>query len=224
MNAKLNAKLNTKLNVNSTYVILDTETTGLTKESNVLTVSLIVADKDFKILDTLHILIKYPFYTVFIAALQVNKIDLIQHNKNAVAQKEATNLIKEFLYKYFNNDTNNNKCKLIGHNIIFDLNMLKNNLIIDHDILKEYVDDILDTYTISKKLKKNKILSNNQSLSLNKLCYYFDITRDVELLFLNNNYEINSKLNYELSKTSFHNSYYDAIATLFLYKELSNLM
>ena len=65
----MNAKLNTKLNVNSTYVILDTETTGLTKESNVLTVSLIVADKDFKILDTLHILIKYPFYTVFIAAL-----------------------------------------------------------------------------------------------------------------------------------------------------------
>jgi DNA polymerase III alpha subunit (gram-positive type) len=220
----MNAKLNTKLNVNSTYVILDTETTGLTKESNVLTVSLIVADKDFKILDTLHILIKYPFYTVFIAALQVNKIDLIQHNKNAVTQKEATNLIKEFLYKYFNNDTNNNKCKLIGHNIIFDLNMLKNNLIIGHDILKEYVDDILDTYTISKKLKKNKIFSNNQSLSLNKLCYYFDITRDVELLFLNNNYEINSKLNYELSKTSFHNSYYDSIATLFLYKELSNLM
>ena len=78
-----------------------------------------------------------------------------------------------------NNDINNtiNKYQIIGHNITFDIDMLiSNKLLLLHEINQYFQTDCyLDTYKIARLLKSQKKINKCQSLSLSKLCYYFNI-------------------------------------------------
>jgi DNA polymerase III epsilon subunit-like protein len=180
------------------YLVFDCETTGLVPSCNVLTSYFIILDKELNIIDELDLNIKYPFYVVFPKALEVNKINLIDHDKIAISKNEAINTLHNFLKKY------KTKFNIIGHNIQFDLDMLKyNNILTDIDINNYFETKHLDTYLLAKKLKSQNKINKKQSLSLSKLCYFLDI-------------EINSELN-------FHNAKYDSYLTIELYKKLLEL-
>jgi DNA polymerase III epsilon subunit-like protein len=180
------------------YLVFDCETTGLLPSCNVLTAYFIILDNELNIIDELDLQIKHDFYIIFPKALEINQINILDHDKHGISKLEANNKIINFLKKY---DTN---YKVIGHNIKFDINMLKsNNLINDEDINKYFNEQYLDTYELAKKLKfKNKI-SRFQSLSLNKLCNFLDIECKLDI--------------------NFHNAKYDSYMTIELYKKLCDL-
>lgn len=180
------------------YLVFDCETTGLLPSCNVLTAYFIILDKDFNIIDELDLIIKHDYYIIFPKALEINKINILEHDKQGISKIDANKQIIDFLKKY------NTIYKIIGHNIKFDINMLKSNtLITDNDINNYFDKNILDTYDLAKKLKYNKKISRFQSLSLNKLCNFLDIDCKLD--------------------SNFHNAKYDSYMTIELYKKLCDI-
>ena len=181
------------------YLAFDCETTGLLPKCNVLTCYFAILDEHLNIIDELDIKIKHDYYIVFTKALEINKIDLIQHEKLGISIIEANSQILKFLKKY------ETKYKIIGHNIKFDIDMLLSNKLLSHDNIKQHFDTeyYLDTYKIAQLLKSKKKINKCQSLSLSKLCYSFDIN-------------VNSNEN-------FHNCKYDTQCTIELFKKLIEL-
>lgn len=185
------------------YLAFDCETTGLLPKCNVLTVYFIILDSQLNKLDELDIKIKYDYYLIFTAALTVNKINLIEHDKIAITKSEAIKQILNFLNKY--NTNNEMKYHIIGHNITFDINMLLSNNILTNSDVSKYFDknNYFDTFKIAKLLKSKQKINKCQSLSLSKLCYYFDINLDDD--------------------ENFHNCKYDTESTVQLFKKLIEL-
>jgi DNA polymerase III epsilon subunit-like protein len=181
------------------YLAFDCETTGLLPNCNVLTVYFVILDDKLNILDELDLKIKHDFYVVFTKALEVNHINLLEHDKIAISKIEARSQIIKFFKKY------ENKYQIIGHNIKFDIDMLINNKILMANEINTYFHTgYLDTYKITQLLKSKKKINKCQSLSLSKLCYYFDI-------------------NNESSDNNFHNCKYDTLSTIELFKKLIEL-
>lgn len=177
------------------YLVFDCETTGLLPSCNVLTAYFIILNENFEILHELDLKIKHPYYLIFTKALEINKINLVEHDKTAISIEESYNLIIEFLKRY---DT---KYSIIGHNIQFDINMLKSNKLITEKDIELYFDkDYIDTYNLAQILKIEKKISKYQSLSLSKLCNFLEISIDSEL--------------------DFHDAQYDCYSTIELYKKL----
>ena len=178
------------------YLAFDTETTGLFDNCNVLTAYFIILDKDLNELDSLDLKIKYNFYTIYTKAMEINKIDLIEHDKIALTKEEAINKLELFL----NKNKTHEKFSIMGHNVVFDLKMLKSNGIFTDELIETYIlEDCVDTLILARKLKKEKRISQYQSLSLNKICNYYDISLD--------------------SNDKFHNAEYDIRMTVELYKK-----
>jgi DNA polymerase III epsilon subunit-like protein len=97
-------------------LFIDTETGGLDAEKHsLLTIALavysdgeIIAEKDWAV--------KHKDYIVTIKALEVNKIDLIEHNKIAI---ESNIVVQEIMMFIFNN-FGNERPIIAGHNVEFD--------------------------------------------------------------------------------------------------------
>jgi hypothetical protein len=111
------------------YLPFDTETGGLTDGSSLLTVHFAVCDKDLNIIDELELYTKPNDgqYNVSAQALEVNGINLINHDKRALAYSEAGQQLRNFLWKY----SQNGKIKLvpIGKNVGFDVIKITDNLL-----------------------------------------------------------------------------------------------
>lgn len=181
------------------YISFDCETTGILPNCNILTAYFIILDKNLNKIDELELNIKHKYYIVYINALKINNIDLIKHDNIAISKNDAIIKLKDFLNNY-------TKLKIIGHNIKFDINMLKSNLILSSDDIDNYFDlnNIFDTFKIARLMKSKKKINKCQSLSLSKICYYFDI-------------QINN------TESNFHSAKYDTLCTVELFKKLIEL-
>ena len=148
------------------YLCLDTETTGLNINCQVLTAYFIVLNSDFNEIDCLDLKIKYPRYIVELKAFEINKINLAKHDKIALDFIDAKNVLNTFL-----NKNKTGKYISLGHNVQFDLNKL-----IEFDI-HSYISDTfyLDTMQISYFLKSIGKFPQTQSLSLTHLMDYYNI-------------------------------------------------
>ena len=71
------------------YLAFDCETTGLLPNCNVLTVYFVILDDKLNILDELDLKIKHDFYVVFTKALEVNNINILEHDKIKISKKNA---------------------------------------------------------------------------------------------------------------------------------------
>lgn len=182
------------------YLAFDTETTGLTEDCNVLTVYFVILDNNLKEIASLDLKIKHAFYKVYTKALEINKIDLIEHDKTAISIEDAMTTLYLFLESHYNG-----AYIPLGHNILYDIKMLKLNNILSQELYDIYFSSkYVDTLVISRFLKSCKLIPNKQSLSLSKICYYFDINIDSEL--------------------SAHNSEYDTKMTILLFEKLQNII
>ena len=81
------------------YLALDTEFAGLDVSYSLLTLSFIVADTDFNIVDRLDLKVKpdHRKYVVDPVSMSVNKIDLLKHDEEAISYKAAKTLLYSFL-------------------------------------------------------------------------------------------------------------------------------
>ncbi len=104
-------------------LVIDTETTGFSPRLNkILTVGMLLVDVEkthLRILDESHIFIKHNNYNSTKGAMMVNKINLKQHDLNAIPPRDACVKINSFVDK-------NSICEtpLVGHNLHFDKGFL----------------------------------------------------------------------------------------------------
>lgn len=197
------------------YLAFDCETTGLLSSCNILTAYFVILDNNLNILDELDLKIKHDYYLVFTKALEINNINLLEHDKIAISVIEAKSQLIKFLKKY-DTSHNKNKYQIIGHNIKFDIDMLISNKILNLNEINIYfqTDCYLDTYKIARLLKSQKKINKCQSLSLSKLCYYFNIDTDKSINESNNDND---------DENNFHNCKYDTLCTINLFKKLIEL-
>lgn len=169
------------------YLAFDTETSGIHSDAQVLTAYFIILDSNFNEIDSLDLKIKYPVYSIQLKAFQVNNIDLIKHEQEALISLDAKIKLKNFLLKH-----KKNKYIPLGHNVKFDLDKMKSFGIYDH-VSSTFN---LDTMQIAQFLKSSNKLPFNQSLSLKNLTEYYGIKPSGEL----HNAECDIRLTIDLFK------------------------
>lgn len=177
------------------YLAYDTETTGLSKHCNVLTAYFIVLDENLKEIAKLDLKIKHEKYNIYAKAMEINKIDLVQHEKIATTVDES----KEILENFLTENLNGMKYKQIGHNLIFDINMILNNKLICREFYNENMtEEYIDTYSLCRIYRSEKLITC-KSLTLENICKYFEI---------------------EINSNNLHTAEYDIKMTIELYKKL----
>lgn len=111
------------------YIPFDTETGGIGEEVSILSAHFAACDKDLNVIDELDILTRPNdgVYVTTAKALEINKINLIQHDKVAVTYSQAGAQIRDFVCKH----SQNGKVKLIpvGKNVGFDVKKVTDNLL-----------------------------------------------------------------------------------------------
>jgi DNA polymerase III epsilon subunit-like protein len=104
------------------YIGIDTETGGFRHDYHcLLTIGIVVVDKALRILKRYELKVKANKRYFTKAAFNVNKIDIVEHNKTAISKKKAIEFIEDICTQY----GYKGKIKLIGHNIPFDVRFIK---------------------------------------------------------------------------------------------------
>ena len=103
------------------YLPFDNETGGLGKDVALLSAHFAVCDAKWNVIDELDILSKPndDQYVVTARALEINKINLIEHDKVALTYSQAGAKLRDFLWLH----SDNGKVKLVpvGKNVGFDV-------------------------------------------------------------------------------------------------------
>lgn len=161
------------------FIALDIETGGIGDDKSLLTACFILAkrtdDGEMQIIDSLNLKIKPEdgIYHVTAESLGINHIDLKQHDKDAITEREAGQKLYERLKTWY---TISGSTKLIpvGHNVAFDIRRVTNTLVSrgSWDSFVSY--RVLDTCTIAQFLKMTNKLPNSLTCSLVNLGDYFN--------------------------------------------------
>lgn len=164
---------------------LDVESGGIGEDKTLLEVFMAALSKDFNIVDELHIRVKPDdgVYHVTAQGLEVNKIDIVEHDKTAITYKEAGTKIYNFLNSNFNNDILNPKREKFipaGHGVAFDCRFLKKTVISEGSWDKYVSYRSLCTSSVARFLMVCGKLPE-LSGSLGSLVEYFQIPRVGEL-------------------------------------------
>lgn len=103
------------------FILIDCETTGLdSKKHQILSIGILVIS-NMEIVDEIELKIKHKEYIVSTKALEVNKIDLVKHDEEAMIEEEAAKEMLKFLYKNLKNEG----FIVIGQNVDFDIRFIE---------------------------------------------------------------------------------------------------
>ena len=177
------------------YIAFDCETSGLSSQSNLLTVCFIVLDANFVETDRLSIALQQTDgYHVYPEALSVNGIDLIKHHNTSTDLDTARERLANFLTK------NRGAYNLIpiGHNISFDIGFIQSSGLLTQKEYNQWIShNSIDTLVVAQFLKTTGSLPSKQSISLVNLCKYFGIIRKPHL---EHNCEYDTEMTIQLLK------------------------
>lgn len=161
------------------YIVIDTETGGITTDTSLLTAYFGIFDENFNFVKDLDLTLKPDdeIYHVTSDALKINKINLVEHSVCAVPYKKA----KTYLYEFLQRSYQGEKLIPVGHGLNFDLLRVWQNL-----ISKETWEDFvsyrpLDTGNAAQFLRTVGLFPNDVSGSLGSLIKYFNIESIGEL-------------------------------------------
>lgn len=158
------------------FLAFDCETGGLAKERSLLTVYFVALDQDFRVLGELDLKIKPDDdgpYLVDGQALEVNGINLVEHDKVAIPMKEAKRRLYEFLSKH--KPEGSGKLIPIGQNIWFDIDCVNR-----HMLAKKVWDQFVsyhpvDTAGIATVMKLLGIIPRQEKTRLTNLAQMFNV-------------------------------------------------
>jgi DNA polymerase III alpha subunit (gram-positive type) len=156
------------------YVAFDTESGGLLEEHSLLSAHFSVLDKDLNEIASLDLKTKPDNgnYILTAGGLEVNKINLVEHDKVAVTCKEAATLI----WKFLNFHSFGGQIKLIpvGHNVAHDIKLI-NAQTIGRKAWEAFVRyHVLDTATLALACQVIGKLPADMSISLGVLAKHFN--------------------------------------------------
>jgi DNA polymerase III alpha subunit (gram-positive type) len=170
---------NTTNTANSKYLIIDTETGGLSPEtSSLLSLSFSLRDESFKELYSIDYFLRpdNSVYMVTPVALNVNKINLSFHDATAMSYNEIKPLINSKL-EMMSKEFGSKNIYIVGHNVMFDLRFLYHYIISKENLDKYVSHRILDTATIFKYLQLCNKIDASISGSLSSIAEYFNLNR-----------------------------------------------
>ena len=183
-------------------IAFDCETGGLGDDVSLLTVWFGIYNDKFELLDELPLKIKPKdgIYHIQAQALEVNKIDLIEHDKVAITKSEAGKLLFNFLKK--------NKCDdmliPVGHNIAGDVRWVNQHLL-NADTFNQFCSyRKLDSSTIAMFLMMAGVLTGVERAGLGNLIERFELDKEIEGVA--------------------HEEKYDAIASIMSIKKMLELL
>jgi hypothetical protein len=160
---------------------MDCETGGIGDDKSLLTSYFgffkLVDDK-FVLLDEL-VLKNKPndnIYHVTAESFEINKINLIEHDKVAITEKLAGQLLYAKLKDW--SRVSNDKLIPIGHNVVFDIRKITTTLISEGSWGSFVSYKTMDTATIAQYLKICGKLPANVSSSLGQLAAYFKVNAE----------------------------------------------
>lgn len=157
-------------------IAFDLETGGLTKDKSPLTAFFIVFDEGFNVLGELDLKIKpngNDPYIVTAGALEVNGIDLVEHNKQAVPLDEAKKRLYEFLKEHSQDGTY--KLIPVGQNINFDIEFVTEHFMSLNSWKKFCSYHVLDTAGIATLFKLAGIIPIKNKTRLSALADFFNV-------------------------------------------------
>lgn len=154
------------------YLFLDTETGGLDPgQHSLLSLGLVVGDGGVA-RDTLEILVKHEPYVVSAGGMAVNRIDLVQHDRQALDAARALEAFEHFLDRHF---PAGDPITLVGHNVAFDRQFLGAFLARNGRALEPRISHrSVDTHSIAAALRDAGRLPL-ESLGLTSLLAHFGI-------------------------------------------------
>src|SRR6185369_4630353 len=143
------------------YLAFDVEAGGVTDDHSLLSAYFVVIDEDLKkVYGELDLLVKPDNgnYVITPQALEVNKINLIEHDKVAITESKAGQLLYNFLKTHAPDGTT--KLTPLGHNIAFDVQFIKKHLL--NKAFNQYVSyRMLDTSSIIQFFKLTGLVSRD---------------------------------------------------------------
>ncbi len=142
------------------FVFIDTETGGIIPEKHsLLSIGLVVWDKTQGIIGTKEFFIKNEEYIVTAESKKINKFNIEEHEQKAKPGKIVIKEMLNFLFLYFKKDE---RIILVGHNVQFDINFLKQFMKKENRSYNEYFSHrSIDTYSIYKMLILGDIIEKN---------------------------------------------------------------
>jgi len=143
-------------NKHSSILFIDTETGGTNPEKHqLLSIGLVHWDKG-DLTKEHQILIDDSPMSITKEALEINRIDVKEHFKQAKSNSSAFNDLTEYLDKI---KKPNSKIIIAGHNVMFDVNFLKRFFKDNEANFSKYFSHrIIDTYSIMTFLNMSGIL------------------------------------------------------------------
>lgn len=155
-------------------IAFDNETGGIAEETSLLTTYFAVLDEQYKLIDELELYLKpndgKP-YVVEPGGLAVNKINLIQHDEDAITLSEGG----QKLFKLLKHHGINDKLTPLGHNVPFDIGGINRHLL-GQKTWNQFVSyKIQDTQVIASYLQRKGKFPVDMSMSLGSLANYFNV-------------------------------------------------
>lgn len=160
------------------YIVFDTETGGIGLDKSLLTAYFALLELNngtFVVKDDLDLRIKPDddVYRVTAESLEINQIDLKQHNRSAIYRKRAGTMLYDKLRIW--NTIVKDKLIPVGHNIGFDIQRVTHDLV-SQGSWEQFVSyRVLDTCTIAQFLRISGRLPADLSCSLVNLGEYFNV-------------------------------------------------
>lgn len=165
-------------------IVFDVETGGLDSSRNsLLTAYFRIIDENFQVVDSLSIKLKPDdgVYRITKRALQVNKIDIVRHDLDAIMPEEAYRRLTNFLSR--NSKGGEERLTPIGHNVSFDEDFVQKAIlsanklgVTGKETWAMYVShQKIDTACLAEALKFKGAIPRSVGNSLSALAIFFGI-------------------------------------------------
>lgn len=158
------------------YLAFDCESGGVEVEHSLLSAYFVVIDEDLRtVYGELDLLVKPDDgnYVTTAQALDVNKIDLIAHDKVAITESKAGQLLYNFLKEHAPDGSV--KLTPLGHGIFFDVQFVKRHLL--NKAFNQFVSyRVLDISSVIQFFKLTGLVPRDLAGSLSEIAAYFGIS------------------------------------------------
>lgn len=157
------------------FIAFDNETGGISVETSLLTVYFAILDENLNQIDELDLYLKANDngpYVVEAGGLEVNKINIIDHDKRAITYSEGGQLLVKMLRKHV---TGKEKLTPLGHNVHFDIAGVQRHLLGERTWHQFVSYKVQDTQQIASFLQRRGDLPKDMSVSLGSLMNYFNV-------------------------------------------------
>lgn len=155
------------------YFCFDTEFGGLKKEFSLLTLYGEILDEELNSIDSIDLKLKPEngMYIISPEALKINRINIIEHDKDAISLKEASESFRSFISRHAITE----KLIPLGHNVSIDIKFAKHHLMQPEEWNKYFSFRKMDTHSIGLFLSISGFLPKFDSYSLKTMADFFNL-------------------------------------------------